>query len=387
MSDSTVNLIVFISFAIILIVVILIKLAVRSSRKKKAELLQQGLVGAGAKGRSMLNDQEYNYEHFQGGKNAPPYLKIVIPCPSYGSFKVRKESGFDRFFKRIGLTVKFETGDYEFDSSFYTSSNNLRFTHQFLDSPETRKSIKTIFEKGFTEITLEKNYLVAKWAQFPRNGTMAISEIESTVENLGVLKKTISYIPSMDDGLNPAWKVKRFAAFAIPILIIITGIAAVISGLTTYKPLDQGKMFLDSFKFSIGAFILYIIIAVMLLKGRPSSHVELIAAFAISLGGFILAGMGYEMFLNGYLDKSPSSTHIVQVLDKHINKGKSKSYHVVVQSWRPNEVSEQISVSRGTYDEIEPGVTRFIFTTKPGKYGFEWIEKYILFSDLEKTPD
>ena len=42
---------------------------------------------------------EYKYEYFPGSRNAPSYFKIEVACPSSGSFKIAKETGFDRFFR------------------------------------------------------------------------------------------------------------------------------------------------------------------------------------------------------------------------------------------------------------------------------------------------
>jgi WD40 repeat protein len=141
-----------------------------------------------------------------------------------------------------------------------------------------------------------------------------------------------------------------------------------------YKPLDQGKVFVDSLKFSLPLLVLFTWFSIRLLKGRSSSHREFIAVFFIALFAFPLAGFGYSGFLNGALDDSPPAVHQVIVLNKYYSRSKNNyTYYAVVNSWRKPESTEKLNISKSFYNYLQPGSSTITITTKPGKFGFEWI--------------
>ena len=176
---------------------------------------------------------------------------------------------------------------------------------------------------------------------------------------------------------NAGWKQKRFLAFALPSILLAAGITGLILGLINYRPLDKGALLLDSFKYSLPLLVLFIWGAIKLLKGRSSSHRELMAASAIALFGFIFAGIGGEMTLNGLLDKSQASVHQAKVINKYYSKKKNNhSYYAVVESWRTDHYSEKIKVNSHFYQKLQPGQSTMVITTKPGALGFEWLVDY-----------
>ena len=85
------------------------------------------------------------------------------------------------------------------------------------------------------------------------------------------------------------------------------------------------------------------------------------------------ARFGYDTYLNGALDNGHPAVHQVMVIKKYYTKDKNNfSYYAVVQSWRERS-EEKLKISRRFYDYLHPGSSRITVTTKPGKFGFEWI--------------
>ena len=122
------------------------------------------------------------------------------------------------------------------------------------------------------------------------------------------------------------------------------------------------------------SWLLFTWFSIRLLKGRSSSHRELIAVFFIALFAFPLAGFGYRGFLNGALDDGPAAVHQVIVLNKYYSKSKnSYTYYAVVNSWRKTESTEKLRISKSFYNYLNPGSSTITVTTKPGRFGFEWI--------------
>lgn len=365
------------SIILIITIVILIVRKARQRRPKEAdgEVTPQGeTIPKGKSGEKTFDGITYKYKHFRGTDKAPPYFSITIPCESSGAFKIKRESKFDRFFKRMGVTVEIETHDPEFDNTFYIITDTIPFTRYFLERSENRKTIQALFELGFNHLKHDGKSIVLTWNNYPRRQLMPVETVELAVAQLAAPVDNLPKITTYDARESSAWKYKRLFAFVFSSLLGITGLVTLIMGTSSYDPLDFGKVWLFSFKYSLPLFVVFIWIALQLLKGRSSSHSELIIVFIISLFAFPLAGVGYSTYLNGFLDKSPPVEHEVLVTRKYTSKSKnSTNYHMVTETWREGEKEEKFGASRRFYHSIQPYETKLIITTKPGKFGFEWV--------------
>lgn len=371
-------------FPIIIIGIVLIILAVvafvvikviKRKREQQAEFADRPeMVAKGATGEGTYEGTTYRYKHFKGTDKAPPYFSIMIPCTSSGAFSITPETKFDRFFKKLGICVEINTHDPGFDDAFYINTNTIPFTRSFLEKSENRRSIQALFQLGFNYLKHDGQNLTITWRRFPRGTQMEVETMEKAVALLVEQGSSLTKITTFETPEPSTWKQKRLFAFAIPILLTITGLTAMIIALSSYKPLDKGELFVDSLKFSLPLLVIFTWFSIRLLKGRSSSHRELIAVFFISLFAFPLAGFGYSGFLNGVLDDSPPSVHQVLVLNKYYKRSKdSHSYYAVVNSWRKPESTEKLRISRSFYSYLNPGSSTITITTKPGKFGFEWI--------------
>lgn len=367
--------------AIIFIInAIVIKMVTKRKRRKAtAAAAPDGpdTVGKGASGEGTHEGITYRYKHFRGTDKAPPYFSITIPCATTGAFAVKPETKFDRFFKKLGVNVEIDTHDPAFDETFYITSDTIPFTCRFLEKSENRNSIRELFSLGFNQLKHDGKTLIATWQNFPRRTRMETATMEKAVAQMAVPVHNLPKITTYETEESSAWKLRRLFAFALPILLTVTGIVAAILSFTTYKPLDPGKMFVNSLQYSLPLFVLFTWFSIHLLKGRSSSHRELIAVFFIALFGFPVAGFGYTGYLNGSLDDNPPAVHDALVVNKYYSKSKNKySYYARVDSWRETDTTEKLKVSKGYYDSLQPGKSVITVTTKPGKYGFEWIVDY-----------
>lgn len=149
-----------------------------------------------------------------------------------------------------------------------------------------------------------------------------------------------------------------------------------------YPPVDGGLLFLDSLKYSMPLLLLFAWAAVRLVRGRSSSHYEIVVVWGLALVAFPLVGLGLDTLMNGWLDNSASSSHTVVVRDKYVSKQKSSTYYrLVLASWRPKEGSEILEVSSSEYQRATPLHTKVRVVTKPGRFGFEWRVSYDILAD------
>lgn len=380
MTSTTILIIVIGS--ILLMVSVGILLAVLSKRRRQKEEDQritndEETIPRGTSGERTFEDVTYHFKHFRGTDKAPPYFSITIPCVSSGAFKIALETKFDRFFKRLGVCVEIETHDPEFDDTFYITTDTIPFTRACLEKSENRQSIKALFALGFNNLKHDGKSIVLTWQRFPRKQLMAISVMEQAAALVVGMGRNLEKVITHKSDESRAWKSKRLMAFVVTGFLLVSGITALIAGLRMYKPLDPGKIFLGSLVFSLPLLILFTWTAINLLRGRSSSHRELITVFLISLFAFPLAGYGYRVFFNGALDDNPASVRQAEVIRKYWTRNKnSTTYYAVVESWRLNRDEEKLRVSKGFYDRIRARSTAITVATKPGRFGYEWIVSY-----------
>jgi len=101
----------------------------------------------------------YQYSYFGGGETEPSHFIINLGCPSNGEFKVAKEKGIDKLFKKYGLAVEVQTNDSTFDSQVYLRSNTELFTKQFFSDARKRSAVLQLLKMGFTSLSLANGEL------------------------------------------------------------------------------------------------------------------------------------------------------------------------------------------------------------------------------------
>ena len=375
----------YLIFAIVALAIgTVIFLAIRQHRTQKRIMRRLvEAVSATQSGDVMIATHQgvqYYFYHFPGSKNSPSYFEVGTDCPSSGEFEISKEGRGDRFFKDVGVSSEIQTGDPEFDREFYIDSERPDFASGVFSLPKKRDAVQAIFDLGFNSVQLEDQSLCARWSPFTPKEDMDSSFITAVVPLLTTIAKDLPVIPqplSRDE--ISGWKTKKVAAFASPFVLLGSGIAFMVMGLRWYPPLDEGTIFLDSLKFSLPLLAFFLWLAARVLRGRASSHKDLISIFLISLFAFPLVGFGSELFLNGWLDSGTPAAHTVRVSERYTTHSKnSTNYHMALDSWRRPGETEHLDITRGLYERIIPGQTLMMIVTKPGRFGFEWVVEYRL---------
>jgi hypothetical protein len=364
----------------IIIAVVLILINKRRRGKTSVSGKSQSTVLKPGRWQGHHEGIDYSWQYQRGSRNSPSFLRVAVNCQSPGSFKITKETGIDRFFKKLGICCEIKTHDTAFDDKFYITTNTVNFTGLFFGKSRKRKIVNEIYDKGFKEISHNGKVMTAKFSPFKPGKQFDINLISEVAAVLAELSREMPIAPGPRAFDTSGWKMKRAIAFIVPILLEITGVALLVIGLSKYNPLDEFKLILGTLKFSVPLLIIFLWLAVQLLKGRSSSHRELIIVIFLSLFAFVLAGAGSGIFLNGYLDQSQPVNHETLVVGKHISRSKnSTSYYVRVESWRKDGDKESLRVSRNEYDRVVPQKTELTVTTKPGKFKYEWLVGFKLY--------
>jgi hypothetical protein len=340
-------------------------------------------------GTGMIDAVEYRYHYYPGSKNSPSSFRVEIDAPSDISFKVTREGGFDRLSKRLGISAEVQTGDQDFDDNFYITTDDNQFIQAFFGSSEKRQAVRDIFSAGFNRVEHNGKAMVVVCSPFKIDKEIDQSQLTNLASDLIRLGQQMPQISHSPIWMNQssAWKTSRAVVFSVTFLCFFISIAALIISISKYSPFDKLAVFLDSLKWSIPAFIVYAGLAVFLLKGRSSSHRELLVIISIAIIGLIIGGWGGEMVLNGYLDKSETAHHRVRVLSKSKSTPKNgTTYYARVESWRGSG-TEKIKIRHADYRAIRENQTELALDTRSGKFGFEWLEKYSLDNrDTSESP-
>lgn len=369
-------LVVFITLAIVFIIIRSRKVKIE---KAESDELQPGFYKSERKGGGTIEGIEYKYEYTPGSQYQQPSFRITVECVTSGSFKLSKQTWFDRFFKKLGITQVISTGYADFDDRFYLTTDDVDFTESFFSKEEKRQAALEIYENGFNIISHNGKVMEAKCSPFKLKDKLDGTLMAEIVSGLGMMSRDIPEVAESRPIVISNWKSRRAAAFVIPSVIFLAGIVATGIGLTRFKPLDGGDLFLDSLKISLPLIFIFMWFAVRLIRGRSSSHWEISAVFVITLLAFIVGVFGFEAYLNGRLDTEEASVHTVKVVGKYISKSKdSETYSVKVVSWREGRTTEKLKISHSQFRKVVPFTSEATVKTKPGRFGFEWLVGYRL---------
>ncbi len=376
-------------FLSVIVTILIVIFAVRKSRSTKKFIIDDLLQPFNAvrrKGLQNIYDGDHNGHklrilYFQGAKNQPPYLKVFYPIPFDKKVIIKKESSFESFAKRIGLTKELQTGDKSFDDKYFINTGSDEFARLFLSDRKKREQIDDILDNE----GLKVSSIEMKKGEISINIPLARTRIDkldrAQLERCaGLLHALTEDMPSGSagfemPGLEKSRKKTVVMLYASAIAIDAAGLFMLIYGLINYKLVD-GSLFLDSFKYSLPLILLFWIFIIPLIKGRSDSHTIAIVLLAITIPGFILGTMGFLVFTNGYMDQSDVHYYNAVVQDKYITTNKnSKSYHITVNNWNNPEKHIKLSVSSSDYEDYDNGDSVNI-RTKKGYWGYEWIISY-----------
>lgn len=347
----------------------------RRGRERLAEALNSDGLKPGRVYEAVHEGTPYEYVYRPATRNSPSSFSIRLPCASRGEFKVTRESRLDALFKRLGVSVELQTGDRNFDRELYIQTDSVEFTRAYFADYDKREALQKIIQSGCRSVTHDGAVIETVIRPFSPGSDEAAALIGETVNRLRVLTEDLpgDYHEPRMLGL-PAWKVRRALVFSVAGASLGGGLAAMLYGLYAFRPLDLDTVLKASLDYSLPLLALFVFAAMMMLKGRSSSHRELIRAVVLAVPGFPLIGFGGAVVLNGYLDTSTVTYHHALVTGARKNRAKnSTDYYLLVRSWRRGHTTEKLAVADSIYERAKLGRSVLVVGTHRGYYGFEWL--------------
>jgi hypothetical protein len=330
------------------------------------------------RGTGSIDGQVYTWQRSPAAQNKNPSFELTLPMSHPGRFTLRRENGFDRLGKKLGLAAEISSYDETFDQSTYISSPHPLFCSQLLSRSSVRSAVRHLLDRGFTALKLGKKGLSAVWMPYrPKDRVITDAELPELALQLAELQKAAERTAPNEEDLaqQRSWQRRLTLLYGLGTLALILGIAALIIGLTAYPPLDVGQLFLYALKGAIPALLVFCWLCFTRLRGNPDAHGHMLGLTFLGLSAFLVLGFGGVCFLNGHLDRSLAVPHSALVVNKYFTKSKNNyTYHLDLSSWRSDQETEDQTVSRTFYDKMVPNESRLTITTRAGRFGFEWVE-------------
>lgn len=317
-------------------------------------------------------------------------LTVETPAEAGGSLLIRKETIVDRYLMRARISVELQTGDAEFDRTWYIESETSEFARLFFADSGKREAVRGIAAAGFSDVKLvatgtevtvtastdspgdqfyEQPERIKDVVRRMRRLTQSLPEVCERRESAG--RAGSATTPKITRAVDAALWIALAAAIAIQ-MFWMNGTVWVSGN----NVLDLGGMFEASLKISLPLVIAYLWLAVRVLRGRSSSHKELLFHGGVAIIAIPWAVFGSMDLIDTALDFSQIVSHKTHLVDVQEYFGtRSTTYVAEVESWREGVKTEKIKIHGWTYDLLYPRKAQHPVVTvgtRPGVLGFEW---------------
>ncbi len=152
------------------------------------------------------------------------------------------------------------------------------------------------------------------------------------------------------------------------VILPIVGMFAFMFTMARYRLLDEGSIVWYGL---IPVFVSIFLISHVQKKAKRGEDVRSYFPFTTWLA-FVPMIFAAFVLLNGALDHSTAERHHVFVTHKIENHGRSASYYIEFDSWRPNKTTEKIHVSYSVYRQFQID-DPVILEVHRGVFGIPWV--------------
>jgi hypothetical protein len=357
--------------AAIVVLAALVWLRHQLVRERRAFARLCEAIGAVAAGLAATGEHDgVAYRLSYGADDAPDALCITLGCRSRARWSARR-------IRDAGTSGRssVETGDADFDRAVQLGGDSPEAAAAYFADGGRRRAARKLLELGFTTVRLDGRVLEAIWPGIDLDNPPDTRAIGGALGYLVTLGQGVPGFPFFSRSFGGfGRRTQRLVARAVPVLLFWAGGAGSAAGLLGYHPIDPAALFATSLICSLPLWLVYTAFAWRVLRGTARAERELTATLLWSFGGLVLGGFGALAFVNGVADTGFPAVQSVRVVRKlsllplHL-----PARVVAVESWRGAGATTLLRVAPAVYERIEPGITRLLVVTKPGRFGFEWV--------------
>lgn len=303
-------------------------------------------------------------------------FRVGMPLASRTWVRMHRESGTDRFFKRLGIANELQSGDAAFDDRVYVTCDHPHVHALLRDAPELRAAITAAFDAGYERIELDGRTL---WLH--RRSSMAPSDRDrDLLAAVHRAARTLEQDPPSRLRDPFVWK-----AFVVEgVIWSILGYA--IGGLIEWAAhkedyhLRPSEVVVAGMVVAVCAFLVLLLVITFWLRGSSRGHRIIVESAIVLLLGLPVTSIQVVGDTNRSLDDAPS-TEVVRTVDYcevRVHRGKrgrkSYSYHVWLvpeADRRGPSLPPDVQVQRAFCDAASEG-SEITFEIAPGRWGIPW---------------
>lgn len=325
------------------------------------------------------------YKHYRH-KSKTTWLYLGIACHKHASFSLKRQSWLDNFFKRMGVSNEFETGDSSFDDLVYLVSDNKTLHHALANSSAFRSAVKKIMDFGIAS-QLEAREICCRngrlWVEFKTGSSYKEEKISDVAKAL--IKEFETLVNSVQEVAavsGSRWS-DPFVIKAALLLAISSGLA-INGGIQFFRiqfgklpfTLDYSLIVEDAFVYSLVFILVFMVVALYWLGRSARTHIVLIELMTIGALGIFLSIATEMRDINIEMDAASPQVFETLVERKYTTKGRrsARKYHVVVKDWRCDCGNYRIRVPKFIYNGVsEQGRVQLL--QHSGYLGYPWISQ------------
>lgn len=331
----------------------------------------------------------YQYEFVYKHKSKSIRQMIVgVDAPREFDFTFKRESGIDRIFKWLGISVEKQFSTADFDRLVYVASNDRYLFDEVMDDHALLGTVTELFkidhfDSRVTHLHCRNGRL---WVIFKVGGLF------NDESNRGRLSKVF---PQVAESLHSVADVLKqnlpktmgshrdpFILRAIFVLAISTGL--VINGLVhAFRlMLFPGAFTVDTTQlwlyaaFAGGGILVVLVAAAIYLLGRSArTHLVIIELILVGSFGAVLTAFTEIRDINIEFDTSVAQQYDAKVLDMTISRSRRSGtqYYLHVADWTGLKDTRRIHVSSDFYRLMQKG-ERIRIWQRSGFLGIRWVD-------------
>ncbi|MSR07149.1 MAG: hypothetical protein EXR93_08810 [Gemmatimonadetes bacterium] len=294
-------------------------------------------------------------------------------------FRLQPEGSGDRFFKAVGLSNEFQTGDAEFDRHVYIACDHVALFHHLRANNEARARIREVLAAGFRRISGDGEVI---WIESTAKRQPTMEEVELALR----LRDAIAAIGKRFHYYSDPFLGRALAVEALTWSILGYGAAGVGEYLSrpesTY--LHARQLLWPSLAAAALMFGVVFGAIVLFLRGSSRGHRLLIeGAILLALGlpmtgAQVVSDLNRAMDVSGETKVSSRITWTERIRHRSRRGGVHYTYHLHL--WSPPNpfgMPDRISVGRSMFAAASEGQFVDVYVGK-GWLGIPWFRRFAL---------
>jgi hypothetical protein len=320
------------------------------------------------------------HEYTLSPKNrAPEDLVISTEVNTHTHLKIVGGKKLKSFTTSFGLSKSYETGDSEFDETFFVTCNNPRIQNDVLGDAGIRMAVKKAMIAESSRITLIDGLLkfsipISHFREIKalENGELIYQALAKIAD---VLPAELSYLRPISVG--PIYS-GRDVAQILPLILIALSALAWQFLAPVYEPVDFNFILLSSFSFSVPISGAYLWFSLKNIKKTLAFRREFLVAVITAITAIPLIILSIIIFMNGFLDQDLGEQKKGLIVKKEMTGRSYDKFKITVIFEDFDNLKKSVYISQENFLKVEPMVSHIVFRQRQGFLGYPWISNIAL---------